>query len=173
VTLQTKPTAPAYKVDALIGLAPASGEKANNFTEHGKKSSFGFKFARADREIEELLKASQVKNWHNNMRDAIASMIGRDWSDFQIRLACAPYCKDGADDPDLAPLIDGGREKFDKPEVEIHSDGSRKPLDAEAIARNKRLADERERRLDDEADAHIDRMNKLHAVLPIGDKTAS
>jgi hypothetical protein len=143
VTLQTRPTAPAYKIDALIGLGGGGGESNNNFTKHGKTTSL-FKFAHEDSEIEDLLKASQVKNWHNNMLKAIASMIGRGWTDFQIRMVCAPYCTGGAGDPDLAPMIDDGREKFNKPEVEIPVEG-------------------------DESD--VDRLNKVHAVLPIGDKT--
>jgi AAA domain len=42
-------------------------------------------------------------------------MIGRDWSDAAIRLACAPYCNSGAGDPDLTRLIETGRRKFDVP----------------------------------------------------------
>ena len=57
---------------------------------------------RSDDELRALLETSRVPGkWHNSMRDAIATMIGRGWSDSAIRLACAPYCRDGADDPDL------------------------------------------------------------------------
>ena len=42
-------------------------------------------------------------------------MIGRGWSDSAIRLACAPYCDGGADDPDLGPLIASARRKWSKP----------------------------------------------------------
>ena len=78
--------------------------------------------ARTGDEIIDLLEASRSlgpdgkKRWHNSIRNAIASMIGRNWSDLQIRLACAPYCTGGADDPDLDPLITGGRRKFNHPE---------------------------------------------------------
>jgi hypothetical protein len=116
VTIRSNPTAPAYKIEALIGLAPVSGE--NNFTKHGKTSSLGLKFAREDSEIEALLKASQVKNWHNNMRDAVASMVGQRWSDSAIKFACAAYCRGGAGDADLIELIETARKKFDKPEVQ-------------------------------------------------------
>src|SRR5258708_1103737 len=54
-------------------------------------------------------------------------MIGRGWSDFQIRLACAQYCKRGADDPDLAVLIQGGRKKWDKPDPEDHPQANAGP----------------------------------------------
>jgi hypothetical protein len=146
VTIRSNPTAPAYKIDALIGLGGgvADGFGANPFTKHGKTTSL-FKFAREDSEIEELLKASQVEGqWHNNMLKAVASMIGRDWQDTAIKFACAAYCAGGANDPELQLLIDGGRKKFDKPEVEILVEG-------------------------DESD--VDRLNKIHAVLPIGGKT--
>jgi hypothetical protein len=46
-------------------------------------------------------------------------MIGRGWSDLQIRLACAPCCNDGADDPHLDDLIDGARKKWNKHDPEI------------------------------------------------------
>lgn len=65
-----------------------------------------------------LEKTKTPGEWHYNMRDAIASMIGKGWSDEQIRLACAPYCDSGAEDPDLTPLIQKGREKWNMPNPE-------------------------------------------------------
>jgi putative DNA primase/helicase len=113
VTLQIASNPQSYRTDELIGL---TGEaESNPFTDYARTcgSSSG---GRTDEELLQLLKASCIKNWHNNMRDAIATMIGRGWSDSAIRFACAPYCDGGANDPDLDPLIDGGREKFDKPD---------------------------------------------------------
>jgi hypothetical protein len=52
------------------------------------------------------------------MRSAVATMIGRGWSDSAIKLACAPYCDDGANDADLKTLIDTGRGKFEKSDTE-------------------------------------------------------
>jgi hypothetical protein len=79
-------------------------------------SSFGFKYTKTDDDIETLLQASRKPGqWHNAMRNAIAVMIGRGWSDDAIRFSCAPYCDDGKDDPDLVPLINGARQKWDKP----------------------------------------------------------
>jgi hypothetical protein len=112
--LHVAPNPRAYHVDTLINLAAA---KPNPFLEYGKSVAKG---GRSDHELRELLEASQIAgNWHNSMRAATASMVGRGWSDLQIRLACAPYCKDRADDPDLDDLIDGARKKWNKPDPEI------------------------------------------------------
>jgi hypothetical protein len=146
----------AFKVDELIELTAAPGPASNDNDDvapgfgqtSGRSSGLGFKFARDDREIQELLKASQVEGqWHSNMLKAVASMIGHGWTDFQIKMICAPYCNGGADDPDLAKLIDGGRKKFEKPDVEIPVEGSAA------------------------SESDVDRLNKIHAVLPIGGKT--
>ena len=80
------------------------------------------------------------------MRAAIATMIGRGWPDAAIKLACAPYCRSGADDPDLVPLIEGGREKWNKPNEESVAPGA-------------------------SSESDVERLNKTHAVLPIGGKT--
>ena len=45
-------------------------------------------------ELMALLEASRTPGqWHNSMRDAIASMIGRGWPNSAIKVACAPYCR--------------------------------------------------------------------------------
>ena len=86
VTLQINLAAPTYSVDHLIGLA---GGPSNPF-------GFSTESGRDDAELGALLEASRVKGeWHNNIRDAIASMIGRGWSDSAIRIVCGPYCRDG------------------------------------------------------------------------------
>jgi hypothetical protein len=155
VTLRIVSAAPAYKIDALIGLGtPTSGEASNPFTEHGKttSSSLGFTFSRDDSEIAELLKASQGEGqWHNNMLKAVATMIGRGWPDAAIKMSCAAHCKGGADDSDLAKLIDTGRKKFDKPSVE------EPPSDGDSAGST--------------GESDVDRLNKVHAILPIGGKT--
>ena len=49
---------------------------------------------RDDAEIAALLKkASKRGHWHNSMLSAVASMIGRGWSDARILAACAPYAE--------------------------------------------------------------------------------
>ena len=117
VTLHIRKDAPAYTVEHLTGLA-------------GKTSSpFGVDFndtrkpGRNDDELEALLEASRAPNkWHNNIRAAIATMIGRGWSDSAIRFTCKPYCRDGYGDHDLDDLIDRGRAKWNKPDAESNPD---------------------------------------------------
>ena len=117
VTLHVRLDAPAYTVEHLTGLA-------------GKPSSpFGFDFndtrkpGRNDDELEALLEASRAPNkWHNNIRAAIATMIGRGWPDSAIRFTCKPYCRDGYGDHDLDDLIDRGRAKWNKPDAESNPD---------------------------------------------------
>jgi hypothetical protein len=109
VTLHARPGARAYQSDELIRLVPTSGATSSDGFEGAKNDR------RDDSELLALLEVSRtVGKWHTSMRDAIASMIGYGWSDLQIRLACAPYCTGGAHDPDLVPLIKGGRDKWDK-----------------------------------------------------------
>jgi hypothetical protein len=103
-----------YTADQLATLAGAT-------TAPGAQQKEGpdSRKSRSDDELYALLETSRIaEKWHNSIRDATASMIGRGWSDLQIRLACAQYCKGGADDPDLAELIQGGRKKWDKPDIE-------------------------------------------------------
>jgi hypothetical protein len=50
------------------------------------------------------------------MRSATATMLGRGYTDAEIRSACAPYCRDGFDDTDLDDFIDRGRAKWNIPD---------------------------------------------------------
>ena len=125
VTLRVREGAPSYTVEQLTGLA-------------GKPSgtSGSSRSGRTDAELRALLEASRVKGqWHNSMLAAIATMIGRDWSDAAIKFACASYCRGGADDPDLVPMIEGAREKWNKPDEEAAASG----LDDAEIERLARL----------------------------------
>jgi putative DNA primase/helicase len=109
VTLHIRKNMPCYTVERLTGFAAAS-------------KSDSTRPRRTDDDIVTLLDASRIEGkWHNSVREAIASMIGRGWSDLQIRLACAPYCKGGSTDPDLDDLINGARAKWNKPEDESAS----------------------------------------------------
>jgi phage gp37-like protein len=103
-----------HRAAAILGLHPAAGAKANDSR---GRSGFGFDLPRSDEELLTLLEASRTPpgQWHNSMRNAIATMIGRGWTDTAIRLACAPYCNGGVTDPDLTPLIEGARSKWGKP----------------------------------------------------------
>jgi AAA domain len=105
VNLHTVPKAPAYQAGKLIKL-PSKNSVDNP----------GVRLRRDDNELLALCEASrQAGQWHTSMRAAIATMIGRGWPDTAIKMTCAPYCEGGADDPDLVPLIKGGRTKWDKP----------------------------------------------------------
>jgi hypothetical protein len=101
-----------HRAATILGLHPPAGAKANDSR---RRSGLGFDLPRNDEELLTLLEASRTGQWHNSMRDAIATMIGRGWTDTAIRLACARYCNEGVTDSDLAPLIDGARKKWDKP----------------------------------------------------------
>jgi hypothetical protein len=66
-TLRRIPDAPAYKIDALIGLAPAPGTTADDhIAEYGKGAA-----GRTDAEVMTLLEKSKIENWHNNILSAI------------------------------------------------------------------------------------------------------
>lgn len=73
----------------------------------------GSRQGRDDEALSALLEGSRLPHkWHNSIRDAIATMVGRGWEEAAIRLACAPYCRDGAADKDLDPLINGAVGKW-------------------------------------------------------------
>ena len=75
VTLHIRKDAPAYTIEHLIGLAGNEAKPSSRF-------GFDTKPGRDDSELKALLEASRVPGkWHNSMRDAIATMIGRGWSD--------------------------------------------------------------------------------------------
>jgi Protein of unknown function (DUF3987) len=110
-TIHKKQNAAAYRVERLIELARQASDNKSNGFDHGKTGP------RTDDEIVALLEASRVAGeWHNAIRNAIATMIGRGWSDFAIRLACARYCEFADEDHDLDVLIDGAREKWNRPD---------------------------------------------------------
>jgi hypothetical protein len=138
-TLRINKDARAYKADDLIGLVP----EKDGLDVYAEEPGAG---GRSDAELMALLEASRVKNWHDNMRDAVATMVGRSESDRAIKFACAAYCSGGLEDPELRELIDGARKKFNKPSVETPVEGS---------AAN---------------ESDVTRLNKAHAILPIGGK---
>lgn len=68
-----------------------------------------------------LEKTRTPGHWHYNMRDAVASMVGANWSDEQIRMACAAYCMGGATDNDLSVLIGTARNKWNVPDPQTQT----------------------------------------------------
>jgi hypothetical protein len=110
--LRNERSAPAYKIETLTKLAPSlTTISADPFIEQGKK-------AHGDHnEIKEWLdKVGGPDKWYKPMLKATGKMLGFNWSDFQIKMVCAPYCKGGFDDPDIPKLIDDARKKWDIPD---------------------------------------------------------
>ena len=113
VTLHLRKAAPAYTIEHLISLA---GKPSN-------ATAFNTRSGRSDDELGALLEASRMPGkWHNSIRDAIATMVGRGWSDNAIRHACKHYCRDGYGDHDLDDMIDRGRKKWNRPDAESNPD---------------------------------------------------
>jgi hypothetical protein len=127
---------PRYSIEMLIALG-ASGSRNAGPDHFSDLADAAGKKGRTDDEIIDLLEATRAaKSWHNSMLLAVASMIGKGWSDLQIRLTCAQYCTGGANDPDLAEMIQGGRKKWDKPEDDDD-------VDNDAAQPNSKEGDER------------------------------
>ncbi|WP_377829530.1 DUF3987 domain-containing protein [Bradyrhizobium lupini] len=87
---------------------------------------YGAKRGKTDEELFALLKQSRAtpgKGWREPMLLFIGSTVGKGWSDFQIKSACAPYSDGGIDDPDIQELIDYTRKKFGKPEPDQAESG--------------------------------------------------
>jgi hypothetical protein len=105
-----------YTINELLALHPDGGNAQKdpfNFNNAPRQSSLGFKFAKTDDEIWNLLQISQVPHrWHNSMRDATAAMAKRGWSYDAIQFSCASYCIEGKDDPDLIELIESALKKY-------------------------------------------------------------
>jgi hypothetical protein len=117
VTLKVVKTPPKHTAEKLTGLHPSGAGAGTTSDFDRRKDGFGFEQARDDEELLKLLEASRIAGqWHNPMRNAVASLVGRGWSDFAISLACAPYCEGRWSDTDLAELINTARVKFDKPD---------------------------------------------------------
>jgi putative DNA primase/helicase len=125
-TLRLAPDSPRYSIATLIGFGIANGGGADRDPIDSANSTG--KAPRGDDEIQALLEATrQPRNWHTAMRNVVASMIGRGWSDLQIRLVCAQYCDGGADDPDLETLLRGGRDKWNKPDRDEEEVDAKQP----------------------------------------------
>jgi hypothetical protein len=116
-TLRLVPEFCPYSIEKLRGLGQPAGTDEPNVFEQAGEGYAEHKPGRSDVEILKLLEATRgAKDWHNAMLRAVASMLGYDWSDLQIRLACAPYCINGVNDKDLDPMINDARVKWGKPD---------------------------------------------------------
>jgi hypothetical protein len=56
------------------------------------------------------------RQWHNNMLEATASMVGQGWTDDEIYTATADFCDRGYGDEDIEVMIRGAREKWGVPD---------------------------------------------------------
>lgn len=64
-------------------------------------------------EVQKLLEATREPgHWNSNMLIAIGSMVGRGWTDEQIRIACAPYSHGAENDSDIIEILNRTRVKF-------------------------------------------------------------
>lgn len=70
-------------------------------------------------DLDAMLEAWQRSGdgWHNCMLACTASYAARGWNEAQIREKLGPYCWRGADDPELAPLVDSALAKFGRKAV--------------------------------------------------------
>jgi hypothetical protein len=128
--LRLAPEASEYSIEYLSGLGADARHQKTPFEQAGEDAG-NYESGRTNDEIIELLELTRTaKNWHNSMRGAIASMLGYDWSNLAIKLACAKYCKNGIDDKDLDGFIDEARVKWDKPDPDAAK--KQEQLDAKA-----------------------------------------
>jgi hypothetical protein len=131
--LHAKRDAPAYSVEALCGLRPASesalGAKTSDdpFAEFGRANG-----SRGMEKVRELLASVRPGHWHIPMRAAAAAMVGLGLSDAVIKMVCASHCEGGYDDDDLGKLIDTARAKFDKPDFGDADEGSYESVGADS-----------------------------------------
>lgn len=112
------PDAPTYRAEQLLALGEPEDELWP-FVEYTKwlNKHLGVKPGKSDDELMALLEATKVKGqWHNNMRDAIASMVGQRWPTMAIKSVCSQFADGGFDDRDVEKLIDTAIEKFGDPD---------------------------------------------------------
>ena len=108
-------SAPSYRADMLIDLAPGAPVESNVFILYGESQCVGS--GRSDDELLALL-ASINKGginesaWHKPMLSVTASMAGFGWSEIQMRAACGPHCVGGDDDPELLGMIRSAIAKY-------------------------------------------------------------
>ena len=108
LTTLNRPPAPAYSAAHLLALG-GGADNVINLGDH--------KPGRDLDEIIDLLKQTKRDGqWNNNMIRAVASLVGKGWTDEQIKGTCHAYCDDGFGDGDLEKRIKSARKKFNKPE---------------------------------------------------------
>jgi AAA domain-containing protein len=120
VTLNLAKSPPRYSTERLTGLRPSGAATDNKASDFNRRTDiFGNKQARTDDELIKVLEAARVDGHrHNEMRNAVATMVGRGWSDLAIKLACEPYCEGKWSDAEFSELITSARVKWNQPNPE-------------------------------------------------------
>lgn len=114
---------PVYAAAAICKMVPTPDDGSASGPANGERDPYSAfsgegwgRQGRDDEALYALLEGAEVAGqWHNSMRDAIATMVGRGWTEGAIRFACAGYCRDGYADKDLDPLIAGAFRKWGAP----------------------------------------------------------
>ncbi|MGQ2185274.1 primase-helicase family protein [Bradyrhizobium barranii] len=197
VKLRLNANAPAYTIKQLVAIAgPAEPSKTSSAGDQGETDSD--RRGRTDEEIMALLDSSRTsETWHIPVRNAIATMVGRSWSDSAIRMVVRPYCKDGFSDHDLDDFINRARKKWNKPDAEtvarddkarisqlaqlssLQYDQQRKQVATDLgirVGKLDQLVDGARDRLNkpnkSSVDPEIAKINRDHALVLAGDKVA-
>jgi putative DNA primase/helicase len=67
----------------------------------------------SDSELAAMLEKTRIKGfWHNGMVSVTAALAGRGWSVQEITDLCSPFANGGADDPELAVIVESAVAKF-------------------------------------------------------------
>ncbi|WP_025037036.1 AAA family ATPase [Bradyrhizobium sp. DOA9] len=108
-----------YRVEQLLALAP--DDDLRHFADYSTwlEENIGLRIGKSDDDVIAMLQASKVAGqWHTNMRNAIASMVGKRWPEMAIKAMCSPFSEGGFDDKDVAKLIDSAVQKYGAAENE-------------------------------------------------------
>jgi hypothetical protein len=102
----------AAKIAAGFGyVSDKPSSPRNPFEAEGEQSTRG----RTDQEIFDLLQSCRDGNWHEPMRSAIATLVGRGWQKSHIKMLCAQHADGGVNDRDIDKLIDTAFDKWQPP----------------------------------------------------------
>ncbi len=101
-----------HSIEYILSCFPMTGVSSASLVDPSMKNIITDTY-----KLDALLEATKIEGeWNRNMFTAVGSMVGRGWSDEQIRFACAPYSRGGANDTDVIELIHRTRIKFEQPE---------------------------------------------------------
>ena len=97
-----------------IGKHGQKPKASNPFSDYGDDL---FKKGRTDEEIHALLlSTSEPGNWHQPMRDVVATLVGRRLPNSKINAICSPYFHPDRGQAELDILIETARKKWNIPD---------------------------------------------------------